>query len=179
MLDSVSTVALTPTSYLVLGCIATGGPATPYELKQWVVGGIGYFWDFPHSQLYSEPARLAVAGLLSEQRETGGRHRRVFSITKTGRAALRTWLEDSSAQLPDIRDIGLLKLFFAEHTDADHIRALARNQQAAHQERLNRYEELRAAAIPGPAGATIGLGLAWESAANAFWTSIAANPPTE
>ena len=41
-----STIKLTPTSYLVLGCLAVAGPATPYELKQMVAAGIGYFWSF-------------------------------------------------------------------------------------------------------------------------------------
>src|SRR5438128_6305938 len=82
-------IALTPTSYLLLGYLATAGPATPYELKQSVAGGVGYFWAFPHSQLYSEPARLAEAALLREEREDTGRRRRVFALTKPGRAALR------------------------------------------------------------------------------------------
>ncbi len=120
-----STIALSPTSYLVLGCLATGGPSTPYELKQAVTASIGYFWSFPHSQLYSEPARLAGAGLLTEQREQGGRRRRVFAITEPGRQALRAWLADTTATLPDIRDIGLLKLFFGALTEQDNLVALA------------------------------------------------------
>jgi PadR family transcriptional regulator AphA len=174
----VSTIALTPTSYLVLGCLATAGPSTPYDLKQAVGAGIGYFWSFPHSQLYSEPARLAAAGLVAEEREHEGRRRRTFSITDTGRAALQSWLADSTAELPDIRDAGLLKLFFGHHASRDQIAALARTQRDAHQERLALYEALAALRAPGPAGATIGLGLAWERAATSFWADIAEHPPS-
>jgi len=138
----VSTIALSPTSYLVLGCLATGGPSTPYELKQAVTASIGYFWSFPHSQLYSEPARLAGAGLLTEQREQGGRRRRVFAITEPGRQALRAWLADTTATLPDIRDIGLLKMFFGALTEQDNLLALAHGQREAHQRRLALYEAL-------------------------------------
>lgn len=173
-----STPALTPTSYLVLGCLATGGPATPYELKQAVSSGVGYFWSFPHSQLYNEPIRLAEAGLLVEQRETDGRRRRTFSITDAGRAALQEWLHDPNADLPEIRDAALLKLFFGDLSSADHIAALARTQHNAHQERLALYESLSDLKQPGAAGATIGLGLAWERAATAFWAEIADHPPT-
>jgi DNA-binding PadR family transcriptional regulator len=172
-----SSAALTPTSYLVLGCLATMGAATPYELKQAVSAGVGYFWSFPHSQLYSEPARLARAGLLDEQRETAGRRRRLFSITDEGLAELHRWLSDPTAALPEIRDIALLKLFFGAHAGRANLIALAQTQHAAHQQRLAVYEALSDAVTPDPAGATLGLGLAWERAATAFWASIAADPP--
>ena len=55
---------LTPTSYLVLGLIALLGRATSYDLKAMVGRSIGYFWTFPHSQLYAEPDRLVGMGLL-------------------------------------------------------------------------------------------------------------------
>jgi DNA-binding PadR family transcriptional regulator len=168
---------LTPTSYLVLGCLATLGPATPYELKQAVSAGVGYFWSFPHSQLYSEPVRLARAGLLVEERESGGRRRRLFSITEAGRAELHGWLTDPTAALPEIRDVALLKLFFGAHVGRADLVALARTQRDAHQQRLDSYEALRAAVAADPAGATLGLGLAWERAATAFWASIADHPP--
>jgi DNA-binding PadR family transcriptional regulator len=175
-------IALSPTSYLVLGCLATAGPATPYELKQAVTNGIGYFWSFPHSQLYSEPARLAAAGYVSEQREEGGRRRRVFSITDTGRAALRAWLDDATDELPEIRDVALLKLFFGAAALPEQLIRLADAQLAAHRRRLEIYEELDALAGPDrmkyAAGATLGLGLAFERAATAFWAEIAGNPPT-
>jgi PadR family transcriptional regulator, regulatory protein AphA len=171
-------IALTPTSYLVLGCLALGGPATPYEMKASVNNSVGFFWSFPHSQLYSEPDRLARAGLLSEEREDTGRRRRVFAITDRGRAALRDWLADPSSELPEIRDIGLLKLFFGDLADSADIVRLAQTQRAAHQERLALYELVDAQRPPGAAGATIRLGIAYERAAAAFWDSIEENPPT-
>jgi PadR family transcriptional regulator, regulatory protein AphA len=173
----VSTVVLTPTSYLVLGCLAVGGPATPYELKQFVAKGVGYFWSFPHSQLYSEPARLCAAGLLGEQREKGGRRRRLFSITKAGRRALAEWLEDPTVELPEIRDVGLLKLFFGQLVTQEDVVVLARHQRDAHQQRLGLYELLATDRPPGPAGFPVELGLAYERAAVAFWDSIAETPP--
>lgn len=172
-----STIALTPTSYVVLGCLATGGPATPYDLKQAVTDGVGYFWTFPHSQLYSEPARLAQAGLVAERREDVGRRRRVFSITDAGRQALEDWLADPMADLPEIRDTGLLKLFFADNTEPEHVVALARRQSELHGQRLKLYEALSEVAGDGTAAATLGLGLAWEKAATVFWAGVSENPP--
>lgn len=171
-------MALTPTSYLVLGCLASNGPATPYELKQQVNEGVGYFWAFPHSQLYSEPPRLAEAGLVAERRERTGRRRRIFSITAEGRAALQVWLADPASELPEIRDTGLLKLFFGGLATTTQLQALAETQRDAHRERLRLYESLDVVGAQGPAAATLGLGLAWERAATAFWESLAANPPS-
>src|SRR5438132_12953587 len=96
----VSTGSLSPVSYLVLGLVAKRGSATPYELKADVAKSIGYFWSFPHSQLYAEPARLARAGLLAEEREQGGRRRRTYSATHAGREALAAWLAEPTGEPP-------------------------------------------------------------------------------
>ena len=173
-----STPVLTPTSYLVLGCLASAGPSTPYELKQAVNAGVGFFWSFPHSQLYSEPVRLAEAGLLHEEREESGRRRRVFSLTDAGHAALRQWLATPTSELPEIRDIALLKLFFGAHAEPGQIAGLAAQQREAHRARLALYEALSQPADPSPAAATLGLGLSFERAAIAFWTTILNDPPT-
>src|SRR5262245_45092235 len=111
---AMATVKLTPTSYVVLGLVASAGRCTPYDLKRLVAQSVGHFWSFPHAQLYAEPARLAGMGLLAEERETGGRNRRHYTITAAGRAAVRAWLATPETTLAEIRDPGLLKLFFAD-----------------------------------------------------------------
>ena len=70
MVRTMSTARLTTTSYVVLGMIAMRGPSTSYDLKRAVGHSVGYFWPFPHAQLYSEPKRLVELGLL-EVRERG------------------------------------------------------------------------------------------------------------
>ena len=44
--------------------IAMRGPSTSYDLKRAIGHSVGYFWHFPHAQLYSEPKRLEELGLL-------------------------------------------------------------------------------------------------------------------
>jgi DNA-binding PadR family transcriptional regulator len=169
---------LTPVSYLVLGWLAQG-PATPYDLKRRVAHSVGYFWSFPHSQLYAEPARLAELGLLEEEQEQTGRHRHVYSITETGRQAFEDWLQEPSSDMPEIRDIGLLKLFFGETLSNESIVALAQAQERAHREKLSTYEELERTI---PEASTFGraalqAGFAFERAFIEFWSEIAAHPP--
>lgn len=132
------------TSYIVLGLLESAGEATPYDLKLMVAASVGNFWSVPHSQLYSEPERLAAAGLLSERREEGGRRRRLFSLTDEGRAALAQWRsEPADDPLPELRDPGLLRLFFGADPPA-----LAQVRARAHRAKLHEYEQ-RLAGDPG------------------------------
>ena len=111
---SMSSDRLTPTSYLVLGLLAREGPSTPYDLERHVRATLGNFWSFPHTLLYTEPPRLAALGLVTETRETEGRRRRIFTITPAGQAALEAWLDRPSGASTELRDLGLLQLFFAD-----------------------------------------------------------------
>jgi DNA-binding PadR family transcriptional regulator len=171
---------LTPVSYLVLGLVACGA-STSYELKQKVAGSVGYMWSFPHSALYAEPARLVGLGLLDDLREEHGRHRRLSTITAAGREALQAWLREPTSEPPQLRDLGLLKLFFSSLVGEEDVRALARAQEAAHCERLAVYEAIEASRTEPPEDpfpfTTLRMGLMVERAFVAFWSSIAAEPP--
>jgi len=183
---SLATAQLTPTSYLVLGLIAREGPSTPYDLKRHVTATIGHFWSFPHALLYKEPPRLKDLGLLTEEREADGRRRRLFSITEAGRRALRAWLAHPSQQLTELRDLGLLQLFFADLEPAT-TPAIAHEQLALHRAQLAVYEEGRSTAPRGPRstsptvehwrGVTLRMGLLYERAAVEFWAAVAAREP--
>src|SRR5947208_16138663 len=108
-----STARLTPASYVVLGLVEGWQPATPYDLKRAAELGVVNLWSVPHTQLYTEPARLAGAGLLVEDREEGGRRRKRYSLTEKGRRALAEWRAAPTAEMTELRDPGLLKLFYA------------------------------------------------------------------
>ena len=144
-----STADLSPTSYLVLGLVNQWGPATPYDLKRIVNLSIGNFWSFPHSQLYAEPARLADARLLTVEQEDGGRRRRRYSITADGQEALQAWLAEKPAERSEVRDPGLLKLFFAAAADPATIAKMAAEQVEVHGRQLERLEAIEKE-IAGP-----------------------------
>lgn len=126
---------LTPTSYVVLGLIEQMQPASPYDLKRAVAMGVGHFWSLPHTQLYSECTRLAEAGLLAERREESGRRRRIYRLTQAGAEELDRWRAEPTSELYELRDAGLLKLFFG--ADA---RKLAPRQLETHEAKLREYE---------------------------------------
>lgn len=137
-------IRLSTTSYVVLGLIALRGPSTSYDLKRAIGHSIGFFWPFPHTQLYDEPARLTAAGLLDLTRENTGRRRKVYTITVAGRDELEAWLAHPVCEPMQLRNAAELKLFFAELAHPDDITRLAREQLAAHQERLAELDEIAA-----------------------------------
>jgi DNA-binding PadR family transcriptional regulator len=165
--------SLTPTSYLVLGLVARQGACTSYDMKVMVSQSIGYFWTFPHSQLYAEPARLAGLGLLTEEQETTGRKRRTYRVTDAGREALRDWLSQPNDEPTEIRDLSVLKLFFGSQAEPEQLRELAKHAADAHRRRLAEYEEI--AAIEGidkHERTTLDLGLRFERNAIAYWDEV-------
>ncbi len=175
---------LTPTSYLVLGLLAREGPSTPYELEQHVRATLGNFWSFPHTLLYTEPPRLAALDLVTETREPEGRRRRIFSITPAGVAALGAWLDQPSDAPTELRDLGLLQLFFADMATPDARLRLAEQQLAVHRARLAAYTaDSQMDQRPGTVGRghrtvehwrgeTLPMGVRYEAAAVDFWSEV-------
>ena len=172
---------LSPVSYTVLGLIGLRGPSTPYELKSAAARSIAYFWPFPHSQLYSEPTRLAQADLLLETRESGGRNRKVYSLTDEGRRALTDWLAKPPMEIHELRDMALLQLQFYEFASKEELIALAHRQGDLHRERLKIYGEIGARFGERYGGrrrmAGLRFGVMMEQAYIMFWDEIAADPP--
>jgi DNA-binding PadR family transcriptional regulator len=134
---------LGPNSYFVLHLVKSLEEATPYQLKRAAVESAWDFWTIPRAQLYSEPQRLTEAGYLSERRESGGRRRRRFKITKTGREALRDWLAEPEPSTDEVRDLATVQLFFG----ADPKR-LAEVQLPLHEEKLEEYESAKESPDP-------------------------------
>lgn len=165
---------LTATSYVVLGMLSYS-PATSYDLKQWIANTIGNFWAFAHSQLYDEPARLVADGLVSEEVEESGRRRRTYSITPTGREALRDWLSAATEEPTEVRDIGLLKLFFQNFGTRKDLMQLARDRRESHRTQADAYEEQRAEIVDFADRwqvKTIELGIRYERCVEQFWADF-------
>ncbi len=164
-------IELTHTSHIVLGLLSMCQEATPYDLKQMVSATVGHFWSLPHSQLYAEPARLARAGYVTEQREQDGRRRKLYSLTDRGRVAFDDWLRVLTPEPYMLRDLALLKLFFG----AD-VRELAEVQVETHRQKLSEYETLLERTTEhGPIGPRLALdlGTRHERETVGFWTEHA------
>jgi DNA-binding PadR family transcriptional regulator len=158
-------------SYIVLGLVAWAGKATPYDLKRMAAESVGNLWTIQHAQLYSEPARLAAGGYLKETREEGGRRRKTYSVTARGSRALSEWVSAPAVEAPELRDPGLLKLFFGADPQL-----IAGDQVEVHERRLEEYERTHArlldADLPGPLR-TLEAGIRVERERIRFWRELA------
>lgn len=170
MSSAVSSPRLTETSYIVLGLLEQGEPATPYDLKQFAQLSTNNFWTVPHTQLYTECARLAREGLLDERQEETGRRRRLYRLTKSGRKALEAWRSEPASDLYELRDAATLKLFFGGDP-----RRLAATQLQAHKRRLEEYEQVAEGAEALPRGQALALecGIGHEREFIRFWSRLA------
>jgi DNA-binding PadR family transcriptional regulator len=168
----------TTVEYLILGLVAWLEPCTSYDLKREVERTVSYFWTFSHTALYQAPPQLVAAGLLEEEQEPGGRRRRLYRLTMSGRAELLSWLEETSAQPIELRDLALLKLvLLGSHANPARTLSLASAQANYHARRLEEFKELSARYRPEPThptrAAALRYGIKWEEAALEFWTELA------
>ncbi len=146
---------LTPTARVILGMLALG-KNTGYDIKQLVDKSTRHFWAASYGQIYPELRRLEAGGLVRGRPEpTGGRARTVYELTQAGARALEDWLSADELPLYEVRDEGLLKLFFSDALPERRI-AIVR----AIRERMERkLEQLEALGTPGMAGPDMTLSL--------------------
>ncbi len=165
---------LTETSYIVLGLLKLAGQATPYDLKRVAQMSTNNFWSIPHTQLYTECARLAREGLLDERQEQTGRRRRTYELTQHGSELLAQWRDRPTSELYELRDAATLKLFFGGDPQA-----LAAGQIEVHTRQLEAYERLRESLADAPHGQRLALegGIGHEREFIRFWSSVSETDP--
>src|SRR5262249_13920193 len=80
------------TEYVILGLLSSA-PKSGYAIKKEVEEVIGHFWKESFGQIYPALERLQAQGLVQRDPEPAGQRRRfVYTITASGREALRAWL---------------------------------------------------------------------------------------
>jgi PadR family transcriptional regulator AphA len=121
--------SLTPTARVVLGLVALG-PRTGYDIKRIADSSTRFFWGASYGQIYPELRRLEREGLVEARDEPRGRVRRhVYRITPAGEAAVREWLLEQETAY-ELRDEGILRLFFRELLEPKEVLDLVRRRRA-------------------------------------------------
>jgi PadR family transcriptional regulator AphA len=138
---------LSNTAYVILGMLGWR-PMSGYEIKSLVDKSTRFFWAASYGQIYPELRRLSAAGLIEGKASPqGGRRRNVYRLTPAGRRELQAWL-GVDAEVFELRDEGLLKLFFADAAGNEAaIRALDAKRRE-HERVLSRLEEIEATGRP-------------------------------
>lgn len=98
-------------AYALLGLLARE-PLSGYDLARQMKGPIRFFWHARHSQIYPELARLQAAGWVTHEvvPQADRPAKKVYTVTDSGRAALRDWVAEPMPLQP-VRDELTLKAF--------------------------------------------------------------------
>jgi PadR family transcriptional regulator AphA len=149
-------VELNPTGRVILGMIAFG-KRTGYDIKAFVDKTTRYFWAASYGQIYPELKRLEDQGLVRGRPEpSGGRARTVYELTDAGAAALEHWLESGEETLSELRDEGMLKLFFSDSLPEQRIE-IVRAMRAREERALAHLRSIEPHASKGPKGSYLTL----------------------
>lgn len=106
------------TRYAVLGALSLG-PRTGYQVKKDIESSVGHFWAESPGQLYPILKALVAEGLATvEDAPSGGRSRKVYSVTEAGLEVFREWLCEPPERTKGRNEL-LLKLFFARQAGRD------------------------------------------------------------
>src|SRR6516225_1748544 len=156
--------------YVVLGMVRLGA-RSGYEIKQLVENSIRFFWTISQAQIYPSLQLLEQAGFVTGRADPQGRRpRRVFDITPAGETALRDWLTRDEPMPFELRDTGLLKVFFADALDREQALALLRAVRQRSADRVRTLRAIEPAAKAAEAkgnlypGLTLQLGIAYHQA---------------
>jgi len=148
----------TAVTWVVLGLLSRR-ELSGYDLKTAIDRAIRHFWAASYGQIYPELKRLEDQGLVEGRPEpSGGRARTVYDLTKAGRAALEQWLAAAAVPSYELRDEGMLKLFFSDSLPElriENIRAMREREERM----LAHLRAIEPHASQGPAGAYLTLQL--------------------
>jgi DNA-binding PadR family transcriptional regulator len=134
---------LTPSDYVVLGMVGLGA-RSGYDIKQTVELSIRFFWTISPAQVYPSLAKLERAGLLSARSEPrGNRPRRLYERTEAGTRALRDWLTQADPMPFELRDVAMLKLFFADAMNPADARQLLAQVSSRSEQRATTLQAIR------------------------------------
>jgi DNA-binding PadR family transcriptional regulator len=107
-----------------------GRPRSGYEIKQLIDKSARFFWAASYGQIYPELKKLQDAGLIAGMDASqGARQRTTYKLTAEGRRVAQEWIAQPPEVL-EIRDEGLLKLFFAGSLEPERAAEIARERAA-------------------------------------------------
>lgn len=125
-------------------------PMSGYDIKAACESLFSHFWSESFGSIYPILSQLEKRNHVRSSKDdqpVGGRKRRVYQITPSGRKALRDWLSNPPVQR-SLRDELYLKLFNATFVPVDvhrtHIEQLETQLMALKQDLANHMRELKA-----------------------------------
>ncbi len=165
--------SLSATARVILGLLKFA-PRTGYDVKRVTDFSTRYFWRASYGQIYPELRGLEKAGLVRSREEPYGRRkRRVYDLTVKGERALTDWL-DSESDLYELRDEGLLRLFFAELVSPEQLLALVQRRREIFESSAALFRGIASdlGEIEGPSGEVLRYGIELMDWNAAWWADL-------
>jgi DNA-binding PadR family transcriptional regulator len=127
------------TQYAILGALSVY-PMSGYDIKKWVTDVTGTFWSESPGQVHPTLENLVKNSLVicDDSQSIGDRPKKVYTITKKGITALKSWLSEP-AEPTVSRDEFILKLFYGQHLSEENYLAHLQRQKKRMEEDLIRY----------------------------------------
>jgi DNA-binding PadR family transcriptional regulator len=139
---------LSPTARVILGMLKLG-LRTGYDIKKGIDLSTRFFWSASYGQIYPELKRLSKAGLVRAKAQPRGRvNRTEYTLTAAGDRALHEWLTGTDA-IYELRDEGLLRLFFGDLLSRDEVLANLRARRETFEQYLHHFRAIEADARTG------------------------------
>lgn len=131
--------------YALLGALSFC-PMSGYDLKKFIEGSIGNYWNESYAQIYPMLKQLAEEGLTSNhvEKQEGRPERYVYELTEKGREKLVHWLAEPVEYRVERNEL-LLKLFMGwqlpTSISVEHLQTCRK----LHTELLDRFETIEGA----------------------------------
>jgi DNA-binding PadR family transcriptional regulator len=134
---------------VILGMLKLG-VRTGYDIKKAIDTSTRFFWGASFGQIYPELHRLREEGLVDARDEPRGRVKRTeYTLTAKGEQALREWLTSVDGAIFELRDEGLLRLFFGDILTREEVLANLRARRDFFDWVLAHFREIEVAARTG------------------------------
>ena len=118
-------------------------PKSGYDLAKQFDGTVGFFWQATHQQIYRELTKLDQQNWISAEviAQEGRPDKKIFSVTDTGLAHLKTWLLQSS-DVASVKDEFLLQIYAGYLIPEEAIAEKIQGHRQLHRQQLEIYQEI-------------------------------------
>lgn len=143
---------LPTTTYAVLGLLSLGEELSGYEIRQWALRSLRFFyWTPAQSHVYRELRRLEELGYVTGRavHQEDRPDKRVFAITETGRTELSRWIDDAPIAPPVIKYDSALRLFFGHAASPARLEEILDEHREAVEQILAELDAVRAMLAAG------------------------------
>ena len=164
---------LSSTARVILGLLKFE-PRTGYDVKRVSDISTRFFWRASYGQIYPELHALEKKGLVrARDAPQGRRRRRVYELTPSGERAFREWLAGTD-DVYEMRDEGLLRLFFGELMTRDQLLALVRGRRGSFETWAAQFRSIgqELGDVEGPSGEVLRYGIELMDWNAAWWAEL-------